>query len=193
MASTRKTMRKMPKELGGFTIIEVILVLAIAGLIFLMVFIALPTLNRSQRDSKRQRDMGTVANAITKYQQNNNGKLPTAPSKVDATESEALPECSTTSTSSAKSAQCFIRNYLNAVNATENEFQDPSGWYYGIDFQILSNGDADMGAGEFDEHIIYVYEHGECDGETAKYSPNARDYAVVYKFEGSGTYCNDNK
>ena len=34
----------------GFTIIEVVLVLAIAGLIFAMVFIALPALQRSQRD-----------------------------------------------------------------------------------------------------------------------------------------------
>lgn len=31
----------------GFTIIEVVLVLAIAGLIFLMVFLALPALQRS--------------------------------------------------------------------------------------------------------------------------------------------------
>ena len=36
----------------GFTIIEVVLVLAIAGLIFLMVFLALPALQRSQRDSQ---------------------------------------------------------------------------------------------------------------------------------------------
>ena len=38
----------------GFTIIEVVLVLAIAGLIFLMVFIALPTLQRNQRDTRCQ-------------------------------------------------------------------------------------------------------------------------------------------
>ena len=35
----------------GFTIIEVVLVLAIAALIFLMVFIALPALQASQRDT----------------------------------------------------------------------------------------------------------------------------------------------
>jgi prepilin-type N-terminal cleavage/methylation domain-containing protein len=35
----------------GFTIIEVVLVLAIAGLIFLIVFLALPALQRSQRDT----------------------------------------------------------------------------------------------------------------------------------------------
>ena len=42
------------KQTKGFTIIEVALVLAIAGLIFLIVFIALPALQRSQRDNARR-------------------------------------------------------------------------------------------------------------------------------------------
>lgn len=62
----------------GFTIIEVVLVLAIAGLIFLMVFIALPALQRNQRDSARKSEAGTVASAITSYQSNNRGQVPTA-------------------------------------------------------------------------------------------------------------------
>lgn len=62
----------------GFTIIEVVLVLAIAGLIFLMVFIALPALQRSQRDSARKSEVGTVASAITSYQSNNRNGIPTA-------------------------------------------------------------------------------------------------------------------
>lgn len=66
------------KNEKGFTIIEVVLVLAIAGLIFLMVFIALPALQRSQRDSARKSEVGTVASAITSYQSNNRGSSPTA-------------------------------------------------------------------------------------------------------------------
>lgn len=62
----------------GFTIIEVVLVLAIAGLIFLMVFVALPALQRSQRDSGRKSEVGTVASAITSYQSNNRNGIPTA-------------------------------------------------------------------------------------------------------------------
>lgn len=62
----------------GFTIIEVVLVLAIAGLIFLMVFVALPALQRGQRDSARKNDVGTVASAITNYQSNNKGASPDA-------------------------------------------------------------------------------------------------------------------
>ena len=58
----------------GFTIIEVVLVLAIAGLIFAMVFIALPALQRSQRDHSRENDASVVAAAITKWNSaNRNG------------------------------------------------------------------------------------------------------------------------
>lgn len=58
----------------GFTIIEVVLVLAIAGLIFAMVFIALPALQRSQRDHSRKNDASTVAAAITNWNSaNRNG------------------------------------------------------------------------------------------------------------------------
>ena len=60
----------------GFTIIEVVLVLAIAGLIFLMVFIALPALQRGQRDTQRRQDLSRVLTKINDYQANNRGSLP---------------------------------------------------------------------------------------------------------------------
>jgi len=69
-------MNTLKKE-KGFTIIEVVLVLAIAGLIFLMVFIALPALQRSQRDTSRKSDVGAVSSAITSYTANNRGVFPT--------------------------------------------------------------------------------------------------------------------
>lgn len=60
----------------GFTIIEVVLVLAIAGLIFLMVFIALPALQRNQRDTARKTDVSSIASAVTSYTSNNRGGAP---------------------------------------------------------------------------------------------------------------------
>ena len=39
------------KQRGGFTIIEVVLVLAIAGLIMIMVFVALPSMQKAQRNT----------------------------------------------------------------------------------------------------------------------------------------------
>lgn len=60
----------------GFTIIEVVLVLAIAGLIFMMVFLALPALQRSQRDTQRKNDLSRAITAITNYSAANRGLIP---------------------------------------------------------------------------------------------------------------------
>lgn len=61
----------------GFTIIEVVLVLAIAGLIFLMIFLGLPALQRSQRNTARKQDYSKIASAIQTYKANNKGEFPT--------------------------------------------------------------------------------------------------------------------
>lgn len=57
----------------GFSIIEVVLVLAIAGLIFLMVLIALPPLQRGQRDQARKNDASIVASAVNTLKSANRG------------------------------------------------------------------------------------------------------------------------
>lgn len=62
--------RQQLKE-KGFTIIEVVLVLAIAALIFLMVFIALPALQSSQRDTARKNDVSIVSAAVNSWSGNN--------------------------------------------------------------------------------------------------------------------------
>ena len=67
----------MKKQQKGFTIIEVVLVLAIAGLIFLMVFIALPALQRGQRDQARKNDVSTVASAVNTFKSNNRSSFGT--------------------------------------------------------------------------------------------------------------------
>ena len=66
------------KQNKGFTIIEVVLVLAIAGLIFLMVFVALPALQAGQRDTARKNDAGSVITAVNSFSANNRGGFPTS-------------------------------------------------------------------------------------------------------------------
>lgn len=70
-------MNKHIKGKDGFTIIEVVLVLAIAGLIFLMVFIALPALQRNQRDTQRKNDISRAVTALNNYTSANRNTLPT--------------------------------------------------------------------------------------------------------------------
>ena len=73
---TMPSKNQIKKQKTGFTIIEVVLVLAIAGLIFLMVFVALPALQRSQRDTQRRQDYADLLASMTSYLANNNNSLP---------------------------------------------------------------------------------------------------------------------
>lgn len=63
------------KKTKGFTIIEVVLVLAIAGLIFLMVFIGLPALQRAQRNTQRRRDLTIIISAMNRWKTHNTGSV----------------------------------------------------------------------------------------------------------------------
>lgn len=97
----------------GFTIIEVVLVLAIAGLIFLMVFVAWPALQRSQRDTQRRDDAARFITQINSYATNNNGRVPSGNSINSS----------------------FKSNYLKSG---EGEFKDPQS---GRDYEIRTSGD----------------------------------------------------
>ncbi len=64
----------MKKTEKGFTIIEVALVLAIGALIFLVVFLAVPALQRNQRNDARKRDISNVVEAVSDYNSNHPGQ-----------------------------------------------------------------------------------------------------------------------
>ncbi len=74
-----RTLRKSAKgaRAAGFTIIEVMIVLAIAGVIMAIVFLAIPGFQRSSRNTQRKSDATKLAGLITEYASNNNGRLPT--------------------------------------------------------------------------------------------------------------------
>lgn len=61
----------------GFTIIEVLIVLAIAGLIMLIVFLAVPALQRNSRNTQRTNDASRISAAVTECLNNNNGSITT--------------------------------------------------------------------------------------------------------------------
>lgn len=61
------------KSFGGFTIIEVMIVLAIAAVILLIVLLAVPALQRSSRNTQRDNDAGSVASAVNGCLANQNG------------------------------------------------------------------------------------------------------------------------
>ena len=192
----------------GFTIIEVVLVLAIAGLIFLMVFIALPALQRSQRNTRRRQDISRISTAVTQYLASNN-KLPFW---VDG--SKAVLDYKFATNYIESDAKC----YDSSNNAcTENikgkraeasfkcdagdcsEFSDPDGTpygfiYFGNNSNVSSFLGSDKVADNYKNHAIYVSTKVKCSGDDNVFTSadGANDFALAYILEGGSVYCVDN-
>lgn len=97
------------KRAKGFTIIEVVLVLAIAALIFLIVFLAVPALQGSQRDTQRRNDMGRLESQLANYTANNKGQVPSTSAELTT----------------------FVTTY---VKANGDQFADPTNGDYILHF-----------------------------------------------------------
>lgn len=184
---------------NGFTIIEVSLVLAIAGLIFLMVFVALPQLQRQQRDSRRRDDILSFLETVKKYQTNNRGALPKiAMGSQSIVTGESMPD-----TGEEDNWTGFYRDYLG-----EN-FIDPDGGRYALNVakcdkegRLVATGENCIGTFSYSDtlsnlpnesfpngHRIYVIMQAECNGSVAVKSSNPRKIAALYRLEGAGVYC----
>ena len=96
----------------GFTLIEVVLVLAIGGLIFLLAFIAFQQVSRNRRDTQRRADAGRVVAELDNYKADA-GAYPAATSADEASGSGTSP------------FGLFITKYMGGSN-----FKDPQGAVY---------------------------------------------------------------
>jgi prepilin-type N-terminal cleavage/methylation domain-containing protein len=181
----------MTKNKKGFTIIEVVLVLAIAGLIFLMVFIALPALQRSQRNTRRRQDMSRILSSFTDYAANNGGKVPS-----DAAKLATLVNCYIVGDSGYATATTVVANSEATGGMTcgdHEQFCDPDGTSYYFSSPTNTTGTTTY-SGSFDHKINYHY-HGKCgadEGSIEKGNGDS-DVAIAYILEGGAVYCGDNQ
>jgi prepilin-type N-terminal cleavage/methylation domain-containing protein len=67
------------KKEKGFTLIEIVLVLAIAGLLLVIVFLAVSGAQKSRRDTQRKNDLSRIAAQLESYASNTNGNYPNGP------------------------------------------------------------------------------------------------------------------
>jgi prepilin-type N-terminal cleavage/methylation domain-containing protein len=184
-----KKEHQMKTNKKGFTIIEVVLVLAIAGLIFLMVFIALPALQRSQRNTQREDDIARFLTAVNDYQTNNSGKTPFGTSSALASDySQFVKRYIDEKVTLAKSGQA------TTCDGTCPQFTDPDGTMYqfkAIKRDEVANTVAKKTAVD---HIVYVAVNAGCgDTEgTAVAGTGDRQIAMYYVEEGGAIVCNDN-
>ncbi len=152
----------------GFTIIEVVLVLAIAGLIFLMVFIALPALQKGQRDTQRRNDVSRFRAQVNQYQANNKGGVP------------ATATASTT----------FKTDYLDNSGGWKDPLTGNDYVYKAWSTNKATTFGTTPVAGDW----TYVA-NGKCNGEdfAGVGATGARTYAILMKLEGAGYNCQDNQ
>lgn len=177
----------------GFTIIETSLVLAIAGLILVMAFIALPALQRQSRDTKRKDDTMLFVQALKKYQQNNRGTLPDAGTFY--ADQGHYPTYRVENwgggVSNTNPWAKFYNDYLG------DGFLSPEGEKY--PFMILgytSSGNPpsglsydDLSSRPFTAENFYIYLGATCEGGKLVKSNNNRNVAVVTQLEAGGAYC----
>lgn len=85
----------------GFTLIEVVLVIAIGALIFLLAFIAFRNAQVNRRDSQRRSDLDKIAAEVANFSADHNGSVPAG-------------------IGTSASNNTFLYKYINAL-------KDPSG------------------------------------------------------------------
>lgn len=159
------------KSKKGFTIIEVVLVLAIAGLIFLMVFIALPNLQRTQRDTQRRNDVDRASASLIQYVTNNNA-LPTLGSTTEESEGGGEPSV----IKKAKEVVYVDPAELGGVNP--NGSWQAFAWKY-----LLADGKDSFEDPNGDPYVIVAV---ECTGEGEECKETTPGFGVTTETTGEG-------
>ncbi len=187
------------KTKQGFTLIEVVLVLGIAGLIFGMTFIALPALWASERDTERRDDVLSFIRNLKNYQTNNSrGALPGT-----SAEQNTLNRYNTitvygegiNSGAHEQSWEGFYRDYF------PEGFVDPDGAKYNlvimkcnqknIDNECTNSELNELYDGTFssNDYNLRVVVGASCYGEKSVLSASQRKVAALYRLESGGVYC----
>ncbi len=190
----------MKTKKHGFSIIEVVLVLGIAALIFMMIFLALPSLLASQRDADRKATVMGFVTSLKTYQTNNSrGALPV----LSGNGPEIFSFTEARSSSGAGNWRAFIRDYVdpnfvdptgtevkfyiaNCLNSGGGNLSISAPCAYSSDFaNINTSSSVESGL----NYTLYVAVGAVCDGDHAVKSGSTRDVAAVYVLERAGRYC----
>jgi prepilin-type N-terminal cleavage/methylation domain-containing protein len=142
----------------GFTIIEVLIVLSLAALIMLIVFGAVPALQRNQRNAKRKHDVSMLLGEIYTYTTHNKGNLP-------------------------NSLDVFVNKVLPDVNfGYYSKGQNESGEYY-VSYVIADDA---IVLNKSNEDNLLVVAGAKCDGSNAIPSTD-KEYVVLFSLEKVGS------
>lgn len=160
------------RTLGGFTIIEVMIVLAIAGLIMVIVFLAIPQLQRSQRNNARQAVMNRISTEVNNFASNNNGNIPTV-AEFNSSPPGAF--------------------YTRYISNNASSFTDPTSGATMV-FQTWTSDTLNPAPPPTGNLGQVKYQTGRlCAGEASTTTgANGRNFIVMTVLEGGAIYCLDN-
>ena len=171
----------MAKKDKGFTIIEVALVLAIAGLIFLVVFLALPALQRGQRDTARRQDAGRIVSAMQSCLADNQGSLQNC-----NTVSQIAPYIKGATGSSQSALSQITALYVDGSYTTKGEKTAP---VTDDNTGYLIKTPATNGGAKYTTATIVMGRICSGNSTTATGTDPARNAAVLVSIESGTKYC----
>lgn len=167
-------LQKLRKKTEGFTIIEVMIVLAIAALILVVVLIAIPQLQRAQRNAARRDINGRIKTELDNFAGNNNGTYPVANAAAG-----------NNNFGNNGVANSFVGRYMTGANVNIN---DPS-TAAPVLFNVTGAIPVPIGQG-----TVYYRTGNICAGELpTTVGATPRSYAVVMGLEGGAGFCLDNR
>lgn len=181
-------MRNKLKNRKGFTIIEVMIVLAIAGLIMLIVFLAVPALQRASRNTNRKNDASRLATSISTFVSNANGDLPCmgtsgsfSTTSTDANtvlnDAGKLGQFTFTGTTSSSGTTASPAVCTNSADPIANTFA----------ITATTPPSAPLSGTAILDNMVEVYLNATCQG-TYAVAGNARQAALVYPLETSNGF-----
>jgi prepilin-type N-terminal cleavage/methylation domain-containing protein len=145
---------------SGFTIVEVMIVIAIAGLIMLIVFLAVPALQRNSRNTQRKNDASKLMSAVIEYANNHRNQYPAS--------------CN------GSNADCFVRG----VKTSHYDVATNSVTFFRFNGPIL--GDSNFAGSNSDGIIIANYAKCNDNNEATGTNASAKSLVALFAVETSG-------
>ncbi len=167
----------------GFTIIEVLIVLAIAGLIMLIVFLAVPALQRSARNTQRKNDASAIASAVANYINNNGGDIP---NKVAGTAPDLTVGCA------GGAAGSVVTTLGTTCTVGSNTETAKIGYYTISNVSFASAAPAGNVAPQPGIDKLVIYDGYTCNANNTNLNPtttNGRTAALIYETEPTAEQC----
>lgn len=157
---------KMKSNKSGFTLIEVVLVLAIGGLIFLLAFLAFGQATKNRRDTQRRSDGARVVSEIENSKGDSGGS----------------------SFSSAATLGAFAQDYLGGTSSPTGGSFTSNNITYTFNYGTSVPGTAVTSSTGY----LTTQQNTKCSGNTLTTGSGNGDYGVLVKLE-KGVACRDNQ